>query len=51
MDAVIRKQQLDNYFVTLKNIMIEHDLLAKPKQVYNVDEYGTFNTLPSENSD
>ena len=30
--------------------MVEHDLLDRPEQFYNVDESGTFNTLSSENS-
>jgi len=37
---MMQKQELDNYFVTLKNIMIEHDLMDKPELVYNVDESG-----------
>ena len=48
MNAMMRKQELDNYFVTLKNIMVEHDLLSKPEQLYNVDEFGI--PLTSENS-
>jgi len=35
MDALIQKQELDNYFVTL-NIMVEHDLMDKLELVYNV---------------
>ena len=40
MDAMMQKQELDKYFVTLKNIMVEHDLMDKLEQVYNVDESG-----------
>ena len=40
MDAMMQKEELDNYFVTLKNILVEHDLMDKPELIYNVDESG-----------
>ena len=40
MDAMMQKQELDNYFVTLKNVMVEHDLMDKLELVYKVDESG-----------
>jgi len=40
MDAMNDKQALDNYFILLKNILTEHDLLDRPGQIYNVDESG-----------
>jgi len=39
MDATMQRQELDNYFVIL-NILDEHDLMNKPEQVNNVDEFG-----------
>ena len=40
MDAMKDKEALDNYFILLKSILDEHDLLDKPGQIYNVDESG-----------
>ena len=40
IDAMMQKEELDNYFVTLKNILVEHDLMDKPELIYNVDEFG-----------
>ena len=37
MDAM---KKLDKYYITLKNILTENNLLDKPGQVYNVDEFG-----------
>ena len=34
------KEALDNYFILLKSILDENDLLDKPGQIYNVDESG-----------
>ena len=40
MDAPKKQQELDKYYITLKNILTENNLLDKPRQVYNVDESG-----------
>ena len=40
MDAMKQKEELDNYFITLKSILVEHDLMNKPELIYNVDESG-----------
>jgi len=32
------KQELDNNYITLKNVLIENSLMDKPGQIYNVDE-------------
>ena len=40
MDAMKRKEELDNYFITLKSILVEHDLMDKPELTCNVDESG-----------
>jgi len=37
MDAMNDKQALDNYFILLKSILTEHDLLDRPGQIYNVE--------------
>jgi len=33
MDIIMQKEELDNYFITLKDILVEHNLMDKP---YNV---------------
>ena len=38
LDAMKKKEKLDNYFVTLKNILVDNDLMNKPGQIFNVDE-------------
>ena len=40
MDAMQQKEELDNYFLTLKYILVEHDLMDRLEQIYNVDESG-----------
>ena len=40
MDAMKQKEELDNYFITLKSILVEHNLMNKPELIYNVDESG-----------
>ena len=40
LDAMKKKEELDNYFVTLKNILVDNDLMNKPGQIFNVDESG-----------
>ena len=40
MDAMNRTAELDNYFITLKSILVDNDLMDKPGQIYNVDESG-----------
>jgi len=35
-----KKEELDNYFVTLKSVLVENNLLDKPECIYNVDESG-----------
>ena len=39
MDAM-KNEDLDNYFVTLKSILVDNDLMNKPGQIFNVDESG-----------
>jgi len=39
MDAM-KKEELNNYFITLKDILVEYDLVNKPGQIFNVDESG-----------
>ena len=38
LDAMKKKEELDNYFVTLKNILVDNNLMNKPGQIFNVDE-------------
>ncbi|XP_065894182.1 uncharacterized protein [Dysidea avara] len=40
MDAMKKQQELDNYYITLKNVLTENNLMDKPGQIYNVDESG-----------
>lgn len=35
-----KQQNLDNYYITLKNLRIENNLMDKPGQIYNVGEPG-----------
>ena len=35
-----KKEELDNYFITLKSVLEDNDLLDKPECIYNVDESG-----------
>ena len=39
LNAMKKKEELDN-FVTLKNILVDNDLMNKPGQRFNVDESG-----------
>ena len=38
MDAMKNEEALDNYFILLKKLLDDNDLLDKPGQIYNVDE-------------
>ena len=40
MDAMKKQQELDNYYITLKNILTENNFMDKPGKIYNVDESG-----------
>ena len=40
MDAMKKQEELDNYYITLKSVLVENNLMDKPGQVYNVDESG-----------
>jgi len=40
MDAMKRKEELDNYFITLKSVLVDNNLLDRPECIYNVDESG-----------
>ena len=40
MDAMKKQQELDNYYITLRNVLTENNLMDKPGQIYNVDESG-----------
>ena len=40
LDAMKKKEDLDNYFITLKSILVDNDLMNKPGQIFNVDESG-----------
>ena len=33
MDAMKQKEELDNYFITLKSILVEHNLMNKPELI------------------
>ena len=35
-----KEEELDNYFITLKSILVEHYLINKPGQIYNINESG-----------
>jgi len=35
-----KQQELDNYYITLKNVPTENNLIDKPGQIYNIDESG-----------
>ena len=35
-DAMKQKEELDNCFITLKSILVEHNLMNKPELIYNV---------------
>ena len=39
MDAV-NSETLTQYFTLLRDVLTEHDLFAKPAQIYNVNESG-----------
>lgn len=39
MDAV-NSETLTQYFTLLRDVLTEHDIFAKPAQIYNVDESG-----------
>ena len=38
MEAMKKKDTLDNYFLLLKSILDDYDLGCKPAQIYNMDE-------------
>jgi len=38
MDAMKKEEELDNYFITLKDVLVEYDLIKKPGQTL---KYGT----------
>ena len=40
MEAMKKKDALDNYFLLLKSILDDYDLGCKPAQIYNMDETG-----------
>ena len=40
LDAMKKKEDLDNYFTTLKSILVDNDLMNKPGQIFSVDESG-----------
>ena len=40
MDAMKKQEELDNYYITLKSVLVENNLMDKPGQIYNVDESG-----------
>ena len=40
MEAMNKKEELDNYFITLKSVLVDNDLIDKPGQIYNVDVSG-----------
>ena len=40
MDAMKKQEELDNYFISLKSILVKYDLINKPGQIFNVDETG-----------
>jgi len=40
MDVLKRKEELDIYFITLKSVLVDNNLLDKPECIYNVDESG-----------
>ena len=40
MDAMKKQEELDNYYITLKSVLVENNLMDKPGQIYNVDELG-----------
>ena len=44
MDAMKNQEELDNYFITLKSVLVKYDLIKKPGQIFNVDKIG----MPSE---
>ena len=33
MDAMKQKEELENYFITLKSILVEHNLMNKPELI------------------
>ena len=40
MDAMKKQEELDNYYICLKSILVDNNLMDKPGQIYNVDESG-----------
>ena len=40
MDVMKKEEELDKYFVTLKSILVDNDLMNKPGQIFSVDECG-----------
>ena len=40
MNAIQKQEALDNYFILLKEVLEENDLVDKPGQIYSVDESG-----------
>ena len=40
MDAMKKQEELDNYSISLKSILVKYDLIKKPDQIFNVNETG-----------
>ena len=40
MDVMKKQEELDNYFISLKSILVKYNLIKKPGQIFNVDETG-----------
>ena len=40
MDAMKKEEDFDNYFVTLKSILVDNYLMSKSGQIFNVDKSG-----------
>ena len=35
-----KQKELDNYYITLKSILVANNLMDKPGQIYNIDKSG-----------
>ena len=40
MDAMKKQEELDNYFISLKSILVKYNLINKPGQIFNIDKTG-----------
>ena len=40
VDAMKKQEELDNYFISLKSILVKYNLIKKPDQIFNVNETG-----------